>query len=127
MNNFLKGQRRELVRYNSTLTIILVAMVTILLSGCLNSHYDGMISAKNDEFNRVLVIQNVSKDLIEDKEIGEIIKISPKKEGIWFSVPKDKYEKLKKGEKVEVEYLKNADTLDSDPPIMSAKDIMVVK
>lgn len=107
--------------------LLLVSMVIFLLSGCLNSHYDGVISAKNDEFNRVLFIQNVSKDLIEDKEVGEIIKIAQDHDGIWFSVQKETYEKLHTGQEVQVAYSKNGNTLDSDPPIMGAEDIKIMK
>ncbi|WP_226675713.1 DUF3221 domain-containing protein [Rossellomorea aquimaris] len=112
---------------SKSFSILLVFIVVVLLSGCFNSHYVGMIGAKNEEFNRVLVIQNVSKDLIEDKEIGEIIKIAQKHDGIWFSVSKGTYDELNIGEKVDVEYSKNGDILDSDPPKMGAKDIKVVK
>ena len=114
--------------YKSTsLFVLLLFIVTLLLSGCFNSHYDGVIGAKNDEFHRVLVIHNVSKDLIEDKEMGEIIKIAQEHDGIWFSVQKETFEKLILGERVKVEYSKNGDTLDSDPPIMSAETIKVMK
>ncbi|PFA66788.1 hypothetical protein CN378_12875 [Bacillus sp. AFS015802] len=109
------------------LLMVLISMVLFLLSGCLNSHYDGIICAKNDEFNRVLVIQNVSKELIEEKEIGEIIKLAQKNDGIWFGVQKEKYEKLNIGVKVEVEYSKNGNTLTSDPPITGAKNIKVIE
>jgi Protein of unknown function (DUF3221) len=116
-----------MIHKSKSFLILLVFMVVFLLSGCFESHYDGVIGAKNEEFNRVLVIKNVSKDLIKDKEIGEIIKIAQEHDGIWFSVPKGTYDELKIGEKVEVEYSKNGDTLDSDPPIMGAEDIKVVK
>ncbi|MFI8687607.1 DUF3221 domain-containing protein [Rossellomorea sp. NPDC077527] len=112
---------------SKSVIILLLSMVTILLSGCFNSHYDGIISAKNDEFNRVLVIQNVSKDIIKEKEIGEIIKIAQENDGIWFGVQKETYENLNIGEKVKVEYSKNGDTADSDPPIMGAEDIRVIE
>ena len=60
------------MNYKSTPScILIVLLVTILLSGCLNSTYEGIISAKNDEFNRILVIKNVSKELIEDKDKGK--------------------------------------------------------
>ena len=112
---------------SKTLITLLVSMVATLLSGCFNSHYNGIISAKNDEFNRVLVIQNVSKDIIKEKEIGEIIKIAQENDGIWFGVQKETYENLNIGEKVKVEYSKNGDTATSDPPIMGAEDIKVVE
>ncbi|MDX8344174.1 DUF3221 domain-containing protein [Rossellomorea sp. YZS02] len=112
---------------SKSLFVLLLSIVTLLLSGCFNSHYDGVIGAKNDEFHRVLVIQNVSNGLIEDKEIGEIIKIAQEHDGIWFGVQKETYENLNIGDEVKVEYSENSDTAASDPPIMGAKDIKVLK
>ena len=47
----------RLIYKSKSFLILLVSIFVFLLSGCFDSRYVGVISTKNEEFNRVLVIQ----------------------------------------------------------------------
>ncbi len=103
--------------------IFTILILTFSLSGCLKNNFKGLIGAKYDENHRILVIQNVKKEELEDKEISEIIKLAQDKNGIWFGISEEKYKQLNVGDQVRITYPQNPDILTSDPPIIGADTV----
>lgn len=102
--------------------LLLGTILFIFLIGCSNQfeQFEGTIVQKSDVKGvgkEVLVIQGVSKEDIEKKEVREIIKENRgKNNSFFFSVDEESFPELKIGQKVRVYYDSEKEQLESDPP-----------
>lgn len=100
--------------------------------GCSNQleGFEGTLVQKSDikgVGKEILVIQGVSKEDIEKKEVSEIIKENRgKKNSFFFSIDEDSFSKLKVGQKVRVYYDSEKAQLESDPPRKTGEKIEIL-
>lgn len=92
-----------------------------------NETSEGIIVEKverQDRWNQILVVPNISKDDISNKTTVELIEMAQENDGAFYSLEPGEYEKLEVGTNVIVYW--NGDQEDSDPPQREAKKIDVV-
>ncbi len=74
--------------------------------------------------SQILVIPNINKDDISNKNQSELIKMAQKKGGAYYGFETDKYKELNVGDHVNVYW--NGSQGDSDPPQREIEKIDVI-
>nr|WP_289038128.1 DUF3221 domain-containing protein [uncultured Allobacillus sp.] len=87
------------------------------------SSIEGMIADKANNNQSLLVIPNINKSDITNKDLNDLLNLAEQNNGIYFIVSNEEYEIYNIGDKVIVEYDLEGDVEESNPPIRSAVNI----
>jgi len=104
-------------------------IILLILASCNNiedsqlTSIEGIISDKRDNNQSVLVIPNIDKSDLTDKDLNDLLTLAEENNGIYFNLPNEEYENYNIGDKVAVEYDIEGDVEESNPPIRAAANI----
>lgn len=101
---------------------ILVACSSNMDSNNLTS-IEGIIADKSANNIQILVIPNIDKSDITNKNINDLKSLAEDKDGIYFIVSSSDYNKYNVGDKVSVKYDPQGDVEESNPPIREAINV----
>lgn len=111
------------MRIYKLLVILLLALITASCQSISQKdinmkEFTGTIIAKRifQDKNQVLVVEKIQREELFDKTNDEIIEIAREKNGVYFSIEKDEYEKVEIEEIVTVYYDTDLGQEDSEPP-----------
>lgn len=84
---------------------------------------EGIIADKPANNIQILVIPNIDKSDITNKNINDLLSLAEDKGGIYFIVSGSDYNKYNVGDKVSVKYDPQGDVEESNPPIREAINV----
>lgn len=84
---------------------------------------EGIIADKSANNIQILVIPNIDKSDITNKNINDLKSLAEDKDGIYFIVSSSDYNKYNVGDKVSVKYDPQGDVEESNPPIREAINV----
>lgn len=80
---------------------------------------EGIIADKDDG-EKILVIPNIEISDLKSKDKNELLMFAEEKNGVYFKISSEDYEKYSVKDKVLVEYDEKGDVEESNPPIRVA-------
>lgn len=123
------------MKYKKAFVILSIfTIIVAAIAGCSNptqqgennntslEKHAGIIAEKKD--NRVLVIANIEEEDISNKTEEELIVLAQEKDGAFYNIATEEYNKVKVGEHVIIYW--NGAQLDSDPPQRGAEKIEII-
>ena len=115
------------MKFKNFVTFILLLLILVSCSNTQNDTLDsnlstleGVIADKANNNQRLLVIPNIDKSDLTNKDLNDLLNLAEQNNGIYFNVSKEEYENYNIGDKVLVEYDIEGDVEESNPPIRSA-------
>lgn len=115
------------MKFKNFVTFILLLLILVSCSNTQNNILDsnlstleGIIADKANNNQRLLVIPNIDKSDLTNKDLNDLLNLAEQNNGIYFNVSKEEYENYNIGDKVLVEYDIEGDVEESNPPIRSA-------
>lgn len=115
------------MKFKNFVTFILLLLILVSCSNTQNDTLDsnlstleGIIADKANNNQRLLVIPNIDKSDLTNKDLNDLLNLAEQNNGIYFNVSKEEYENYNIGDKVLVEYDIEGDVEESNPPIRSA-------
>src|SRR5690625_4428863 len=104
-------------------------IILLILASCNNiedsqlTSIEGIISDKRDNNQRVVVIPNIDKSDLTDKDLNDLLTLAQEDNGIYLNLPNEEYENYKMGDKLSIGYDLEGDVDESKPPIRAAANI----
>lgn len=118
------------MKFKGFVTFILLLLLLVSCSNTQNNILDsnlstieGIIADKANNNQRLLVIPNIDKSDLTNKDLNDLLNLAEQNNGIYFNVSKEEYENYNIGDKVLVEYDIEGDVEESNPPIRPAVKI----
>ena len=118
------------MKFKNFVTFILLLLILVSCSNTQNDTLDsnlstleGVIADKANNNQRLLVIPNIDKSDLTNKDLNDLLNLAEQNNGIYFNVSKEEYENYNIGDKVLVEYDIEGDVEESNPPIRPAVKI----
>lgn len=118
------------MKFKNFVTFILLLLILVSCSNTQNDTLDsnlstleGIIADKANNNQRLLVIPNIDKSDLTNKDLNDLLNLAEQNNGIYFNVSKEEYENYNIGDKVLVEYDIEGDVEESNPPIRPAVKI----
>ncbi|MEQ6375498.1 DUF3221 domain-containing protein [Bacillaceae bacterium S4-13-58] len=118
-------------------SVVFLFICSIFLVSCSNleqndnkdlSEFGGYVVLKRifNSSYQILVVPKIEKDTIMSSTDEELKKISMQKNGVYFSVEEDLYNKIQKGSRVKVIYDLEKGQEDSSPPQRDSENVQIV-